>query len=280
MSDTAENKTLQDFGSHLRGSRQSVGLSVVELAKKTRIPLEQVEALENGQMVNLPPVTLKGFIKAYAVEVGLDPVLTTNEYSVFLQETGDTLVLKPSFKGAHKKESSFKTIGLALILIILAGMVVAGFYAAPYFKEKVMAIVNPGSTSGSPAELAAGRSENAAAETVAEEAPSPPVASPASPMAAGPANGRNQPALTAENVELKLIFKKETWVQTVIDGGPLEHHVFTVGQEKTWVGRESIMVRLGNAGAVEAFYGGKKMPAWGPEGRVVEKLLSRQANLS
>ncbi len=65
----------------MRAARELHGLSLDELSARTKIGLERLQAIENEDVDSLPPlVYLKGFIHAYAAEVGLDPIATTQLY--------------------------------------------------------------------------------------------------------------------------------------------------------------------------------------------------------
>jgi transcriptional regulator with XRE-family HTH domain len=68
-------------GGELRAAREQQGLSLDELSARTKIGLERLKAIEDEEVDRLPPVVyLKGFVHAYAAEVGLDPSATTQRY--------------------------------------------------------------------------------------------------------------------------------------------------------------------------------------------------------
>jgi cytoskeleton protein RodZ len=60
-------------GSKLRDARESQGISLEDIAKSTRIPLRQLQNIENSDYEKLPAPTYSiGFVKAYALAVGLN----------------------------------------------------------------------------------------------------------------------------------------------------------------------------------------------------------------
>lgn len=62
-------------GDRLRAARATAGLSLTDVAARTRIPLRQLEAVEQGRYDTLPsPTYAIGFAKAYARVVGADEV--------------------------------------------------------------------------------------------------------------------------------------------------------------------------------------------------------------
>ncbi|MBB3764455.1 RodZ domain-containing protein [Sphingomicrobium lutaoense] len=75
-----EEESVQDelpgvtpIGQRLREAREAKGLSIEDIAAKTRIPKRHIESLENADFARLPaPTYTMGFVKSYASEVGLD----------------------------------------------------------------------------------------------------------------------------------------------------------------------------------------------------------------
>ena len=63
-------------GERLRAGREAQGLSLPEVATRTRVTQRFLEAIENGRLEDLPSSTYAvGFAKAYARAVGLDQVV-------------------------------------------------------------------------------------------------------------------------------------------------------------------------------------------------------------
>jgi cytoskeleton protein RodZ len=77
-----------DVGTTLRNARERSGLSIERVAASTRIPARLLSALENNAFDKVPSgIFTRGFIRAFAREVGLDPEETVAQY---IEETGDT----------------------------------------------------------------------------------------------------------------------------------------------------------------------------------------------
>jgi len=76
-SDPREEATLfpKTAGERLRESRESQGLSLAEIAARTRVPVRHLEAIEQSNYSGLPSHTYSvGFAKAYARAIGMDEV--------------------------------------------------------------------------------------------------------------------------------------------------------------------------------------------------------------
>ncbi len=68
-------------GRRLAAARQELGLSVSEIAGRTRIPSSSITAIEDDDWIALPaPVYVRGFLRLYAQEVGLDPEAIVNDW--------------------------------------------------------------------------------------------------------------------------------------------------------------------------------------------------------
>jgi cytoskeleton protein RodZ len=75
---TFENDPELSPGRCLYNARAELGLSLEACASRTRIPVRSLRAIEHDNWAALPaPVYVKGFLKAYAAELGLDvePIL-------------------------------------------------------------------------------------------------------------------------------------------------------------------------------------------------------------
>ena len=72
-----------DFSDKLKSAREARGISLREIAAATKISVGALEALERGAYSKLPGgIFSRAFVRAYAIEVGLDPELTVQDFLV------------------------------------------------------------------------------------------------------------------------------------------------------------------------------------------------------
>jgi cytoskeleton protein RodZ len=70
-----------DMGESLRMAREQQGLSLEVISQRTKINTEKLRAIEENDIQKLPSgIFLRGFLRAYAREVGLDIEDTVNRY--------------------------------------------------------------------------------------------------------------------------------------------------------------------------------------------------------
>lgn len=72
------------FAEQLRKARQKKGISLQQIAAKTRIDIKFLEAIDNGNFGFLPDLYVKAFIRQYAKSVDLDENETIKKYEDIL----------------------------------------------------------------------------------------------------------------------------------------------------------------------------------------------------
>ena len=71
---------LNKFADELKKKREDSGLTLKQLATKTRIDLKFLEAMEEGNFAFLPELYVKAFVKQFAKTIGLDENITLKKY--------------------------------------------------------------------------------------------------------------------------------------------------------------------------------------------------------
>ncbi len=71
---------LDKFADELREQREKSGLTLQQMATKTRIDLKFLEAIDQGNFSFLPDLYVKAFVKQYAKTIGLDESLMIKKF--------------------------------------------------------------------------------------------------------------------------------------------------------------------------------------------------------
>src|SRR5438477_3036444 len=75
------DRTTGGFGAKLRDARERRGVTLRQIANATKISVGQLEALERNDISKLPGgIFSRAFVRSYAVEVGLDPETTIQDF--------------------------------------------------------------------------------------------------------------------------------------------------------------------------------------------------------
>ena len=75
------NRSESDFGARIRQAREQRGISLRQIAETTKISVSVLEALEGNDISRLPGgIFSRGFVRSYAVEIGVDPEQTVRDF--------------------------------------------------------------------------------------------------------------------------------------------------------------------------------------------------------
>jgi transcriptional regulator with XRE-family HTH domain len=81
---------LDKFSEELRNAREKSGVTLQQIAQKSRLDLKFIEAIDRGEFDFLPELYVKAFIKQYAKNIGLDEQETITKYeSAKMEETSE-----------------------------------------------------------------------------------------------------------------------------------------------------------------------------------------------
>ncbi len=258
------------FGEELRRERQIREISIEEISSATKISIRLLTALEEGNLERLPaPAFTRGFIRAYALHLGIDPEEKVNAYLSDLaggsREAASPKKARPRsrfFRG-RRGSASLMVGGVAAILLVL------GFIASPQRRDRSAAstIAAPRSepvafknvdVSNEPTPFIQNRMDAAAAK-----APAAPVAEPAS-VSTDPA--------AARGITLTLEFSEDSWAKVDADGKTILNGMVRRGETRRLLAHEGFRLTLGNAGGVRVSVDGRALEPLGVAGEVVRDL--------
>jgi cytoskeletal protein RodZ len=238
------------FGEWLRRQREMREISLRDIADRTKISLRYLEAMETNRFDLLPaPVFAKGFLREYARYVGLSPDEVVNHYlSAFPQpeEPNDEAHGRPRAGRPPVRPSvGGRTWSYGLVLTV-AGLVLLALVAlAAWLADRRPS--NPAVGAGGPA---------IAAPPLPTQPPAAPVPdSPRSPL------------------EVNLDFARECWVEALIDSRNTLSELRVQGESLQLEAERTVVLTLGDGGAVEIHVNGYPLPMARSDGKVVRDLL-------
>jgi cytoskeleton protein RodZ len=268
------------FGEELRRERQIREISLEEISSATKISVRLLTALEQGDVRRLPaPAFTRGFIRAYARHLGIDPEEKVNAYLADL--TGDhTEVPAPKkalprsrFWRGRRGTASMMVAGVTGILLVL------GFIASPQQRRdrepkptvvppraapvafKNVAVSNePTPIIQNAASVAAERDAETSAKTAGEKPADAPTAK------------TSTTSTAAAGVTLTLEFQEDSWAKIQADGATVVSGLVKRGETRRLHARDGFRVTLGNAGGVRVTIDGRPMEPLGGVGEVVRDL--------
>jgi cytoskeletal protein RodZ len=241
---------MSEFGLQLKQARERRGISLRQIASATKIATGALEALERGDFSRLPGgIFSRAFVRAYAIEVGLDPEETVRQYT----ELADALAA-----------SSLREVAAAEITDddrrFLERQRQAGVWLRIIAALLLIAVV--GLLSWWRVSVSRRAAANQAPATVTRSAPATTPNEPASAAAADAA----QPEVKSVSVDLHA--DASCWVQVSADGRMVLSRNLTAGESQSFQANREIAVQFGNAGAISWTINGRPAKPLGDTGDV------------
>ena len=212
-----------DFGSRLRQARERKGISLRKIADDTKISMAALEALERDDVSRLPGgIFSRAFVRAFAVEVGLDPEKTVDDFVRRFPRESVTDGHPPSrqIDDADPLDSSRRaaTIGLALAALSVPLAMLLLYLGMAGGEEPLGAVPTP-----LPAVSAATSSDS----------------------------GADGGASSLDRLRVEVVALRDSSLSSTIDGQAQTSVAFEAGSRRTFdVGRE-LLLAVSDAGAVE-----------------------------
>ncbi len=237
-------RDLDELGSLLKVKREVNGLSRRDAALKIKIPLDQLEAIEDGRLSSLPPVFARGFLRAYANELGLDAESILADYSRLTTDEGKKEPigkesLSPKYVATSVGGKRRFSLRVLVILVIILATAIMAWQLLPGLKSSG----TPITTSGELSSGAETGSSDATASLTEQDA--------------------NQTQSSLEGLTggvLTLLSQNDNvWLQVEIDGNPPEFMILNSGDTVTWLAERFIVVKSGMANALNVTWDGNDL---------------------
>ena len=254
------------LGRMLREARESLGMSVADVAGQIKFAPRQIEALEADDFQRLPEIPfVRGFVRSYAKILHLDAqmLLAALPQAETVSTQFEPASVDVPFPVAHSAQrQNMILLGAALLLAVLVVAFAVWHFTTPQTPAETTRIEIPVSlppeTLNIPAQVVA---------EVAEAAPAASAVMPASETALPPVSRvapqtqpRKLPGASSQTAVLRLAFEGESWVEIKDkDGNILSSQINLQGSELRLDGDAPFSLVIGHAASVRLYYKGKQV---------------------
>jgi cytoskeleton protein RodZ len=237
-----------DVGAALRDARERRGLSLDQLSHATKISVTMLGAIENNRIDTLlGGIFTRGFVKAYAREVGLNAADTVRRYASQFGELADPT---PG-ESAHTSPVAGDLLGRAeseptgrrpehLLLFIAAAVFLLG--VAGYF---TLGRRHVATLQGSTAIPTSGNITQATGSSTLVT----PVAARTETAAAGPVEPTVYTAKEPSPLRLELDARGVCWISATADGKRVVYRLMQAGERQTFEAGDGLILRIGDPAA-------------------------------
>jgi cytoskeletal protein RodZ len=262
-----------NFGASFKQAREAKGISLDQIATETRISTRFLSAIETEEFHLLPGgIFNRGFVRAYAEKVGLDPDQAVADYERLAEVRPTEGTPAPRPEPAKKHQRWYPIAGGALLLLIIVFYIVtreSGHTAQTASAPQPAATASSNSQPAPPVAQPPVPNPPVAVETPpAAPAPVPVPAQQPNPQAAQPPVV-STPSPTSQALTLELNAREETWVKVTTDGKSANAgEVLAPGTTRKFSAQNSIQLSIGNAAGLDMTLNGKPMKPIGKSGQV------------
>lgn len=237
----------------LRQKRVELGYSTTDISRLTGIRTAIIEAIETGAFDIMPLVYMRSFVRRYARAVGIDerelPPLIDSTARVS-KPAGVMTITNPRPSSRSKEYTK-----LFLLVFAIAIAAVVGYFFVVSHSD------TPGYTP----------------PTATEEIP-------AETLRTGSTKGLWEyfGATPSDSIRVEVVATDTVWLSATLDGHRSEQITLRPGDRRQWHASQAIVISLGNAGGVELYRNGEKLPPLGRRGEAVRyaKITANDVILS
>lgn len=292
----AEAAIFAEIGSRLRSQRETLGFSIDDVERHTRIRAHYLRALESGSLEGLPsPVQGRGMLSNYAAFLGLDPDELLLQFADGLQARLATRRAAEPRRAAPARPASKRAQGLRRFFsgdLLIGGFLVVALVAftawATLRISELGQTQEPEPTAPSIAEVLASTPSATSAE---ESTPAPDqtlipgAEAPILPVETGtlqapdgevitPTLAAPTPMVGASPLQIYVVSRQRAWMRVTVDDEVVFEGRTLAGGAYTFAGDRRIELVSGDAAALQVFFNQQDIGVLGLTGRVVERIFT------
>jgi cytoskeletal protein RodZ len=266
----AATKAPGDFGRTLREARERRGLSLRQIASSTKISLITLEALERNDIARLPGgIFSRAFVRSYALEVGLDPEETIQDFmGQFPQDSvtaGHPTTGRIEDHEAVESDRRMATTFLRLIFVSIPLAAIVVYFATAGRRAEVHPVFGVQASEPAAALKPVAAEQAAPGETADSPGDAPALVDRAA-VAPDPA--------PVDRLVVQVKAVQRSWVSAIVDGQRAVQRVFQPGDEQTLNVRRDLVLTAGDGGAITVMLNGAAAKPIGPSGQTATARLN------
>lgn len=253
-----------DIGTELQQMRERRDISLYELSERTKIALPLLRAIEANDFESIPGgVFTRGYLRAFAREVGLDPEAIVGRYAAeyapppaVVAEDQEAIEVDPihihtaDLEDFARQEQRGHWMSTAAVVMVA----VLGYF--------MLARATPGPPADAPQSVASAGAETQLIGTSGVVDLTPPAAL--------------VPVARADALHVEIEPAGPCWVGATVDGKPAVQRLMNAGERESMDGAEEVVLRVGDAAVCGFSINGSRGRANGTAGQPVTLRITKQ----
>jgi len=255
--------TAATAGELLRAARIRRRISLEQAERDTRIRRQYLQALEDDDLSVLPAgVYSRGFLRNYAIYLGIPPDEVLPRFRDRPSRGARSTLRSVSrpVRVAVPRSTWFILLAAIIVGLVLALLTWLGLTASDQTNRPPSTLPNGPAAGVTPTSLVT--------------LPALPTAPNPTPVATTPPTPAASPT-PANAVTVELRTTDRAWIRATVDGTVVLEDTLPAGQTVRWTGRQSVLLRVGNAGGVDVMVNGQRIGPLGPPNQPVDREFTR-----
>lgn len=241
------SEKLAELGAQLLALRQEQGLSLEQVVALTRIPRRLLQAIEAGNLNDLPePIYIQGLLRQFAEVLGLNGVEFSGTFPV------NSARINPQGIGNFSPLNQLRPIHLYFLYILL---IVCSVNGLSHLLNNAVLQASNSQNQPYPRQKSVVKSE---------------LAQPKESLKVQPVSDRLNGLQQEKAVQIGVTLKASSWIRVVADGKTEFEGILPEGTHRIWKAQEQLTVKTDNAGGVLMSVNQEKAKEMGEPGKEEE----------
>ncbi len=267
---------MTSFGEEIKRERELRSISLREISDATKINMRFLEALENNDFEHLPGGQFnKGFIRAYASYIGIDPEKMVNSYLLELSKQEESqkpfTPLAPSREKKKSKKWLLFFMGSTLIIIIALIVIIVFVLRSAQEEQGRLQESLSETTENADQEDTEEKEEVHAVTYLGEESTGK--------LEEKKVADLKQPLIKDQQILLTVKVLKKGNIHARCDGDELLNKSLSRGEQRTLACDEELILSLSSREAFQIFYQNQELYFPEESGRAINNLRITKDNL-
>lgn len=279
---TAQNQqeVLAAIGQKLRAAREAQGIQLQDVASRTRIQINFLERIEQGQLEGLPGFSfVRGFIKNYAQMLGVDEPELQDQLQA-MGRAAEATPPPPMKASTERLLDAEKAAGIpwpriALFGLLLILVIWVGYLLVRVFLPSDSAYEPPPQRTPVAQAPAASRQSAPVTTSVPPVQPGPSVstASPGPSNSVGAAIPVQKPGTGPNALRVRIQGLEDTWIRYAVDRKPAMELLIHPAEATTLDADEEVRLTVGKSQGVSVYLNGEEVVMPAEKNRLVADLV-------
>lgn len=265
---------MEPVGSRLARERDRRNITLQEIARITKINIHYLDAIDHDKFNRLPGgIITKGFLRAYAKEVGMDSEEIIADYTAAVQASQQENIPRPQPEAKpRRKRSEWVTEHItswgSAAALLLGFLILVWAYNRQLQPPSGIAETPSKSTEHGDVPVPESVPQSNASASMKPTSSAARSAEPGSALRLTTLPGnvsKDAPdELLAPGVFSVLIrVRRDAWISVNADGKQMVYRTLIAPSETTVAAHRRILIRVGNAGGVDFWFNGRQIPVQG-----------------